>query len=330
MSLTNTQYDAIMRQYNQKQIARQHLISARKSETYQRAPKLAELDSQMASVSLAHAKQLLEGDTGALEGLRSELSDITKEKQQIMESLGYPMDFLSPPYECPDCQDTGYVQNHRCHCFQQASIDLVYAQSNLQSILEEENFDHFSLQYYSDTAYDPDGRITARGAAERAYKISRHFAENFGEPAQDNLLFMGSTGVGKTFLCNCVAAELLAKGHSVIYFSAHQFFEILADNTFGKQGSSSYTNKDILGCDLLIIDDLGTELTNSFTASQFFLFLNERLRNKKSTVISTNLNLSEIASVYSERISSRISNSFTLLCLFGRDIRIQKKLSEKR
>ena len=141
-------------------------------------------------------------------------------------------------------------------------------------------------------------------------------------------MFYGNTGTGKTFLTNCVAKELLDRGNSVIYFSAFSLFDILAKNTFGKHPEIAGDYHNIFNCDLLIIDDLGTESPNSFTVSQLFQCLNERILRKKSTIISTNLSLKEIADIYSERISSRITSSFTLLKLYGEDIRILKKLSD--
>ena len=131
-------------------------------------------------------------------------------------------------------------------------------------------------------------------------------------------------------MSHCVAKELLDTGHSVIYFSAHRLFDILAKHAFGKDELQFGEYQNIFDCDLLIIDDLGTEMTNFFTVSQFFICLNERMVNRKSTLISSNLGLSDIASIYSERISSRISDGYILLHLFGEDIRIKKKLTGRK
>ena len=142
-----------------------------------------------------------------------------------------------------------------------------------------------------------------------------------------NLLLYGDTGVGKTFLSHCIAKELIDASYSVIYFSAVQLFEHFAENTFGgKREERSDGLAPIYECDLLIIDDLGTELTNTFTASQLFACINERILRRKATIISTNLALDDIKSIYSERIFSRLSSSYTMLRLTGDDIRIQKKL----
>lgn len=326
MALTNTQYDKVMRSYQERQLKRQHLIAARRQEVSEKDPSLNAIEGEIAHLSVEKARRLLSGEENALTGLKEEIAALSAKREALLLSLGYPADYFHPPYFCPDCRDTGYIGNQRCHCLKQASIDLVYAQSNLSSILETENFSQFSLAYYGDDIYEPGSDISSLTAARNALQKCRQFVQNF-DSSFENLLLFGNTGVGKTFLSHCIARELLDSGHSVIYFSAHQLFDILADNTFRRSSSDAGEYQNIFDCDLLIIDDLGTEMTNSFTASQFFVCLNERILHRKSTLISTNLNLQDIASVYSERVFSRLINSFTLLHLFGRDIRVQKKVN---
>lgn len=328
MPLTNKQYDEIMRTYQERQLSRQRLISARKKELYHALPRLAELDGQIASLSVRSARELLDGGDGSLLKLKQEISALSRQKQQILDGSGYPSDFLDPPYVCPACRDTGYVNGKRCHCLRQAVIDLIYAQSNLHGILDRENFDTFSLKYYDRDEFAPDTKISSYDAAASALAACRRFADQFDDTFENILLF-GSTGVGKTFLSNCIAKALLDSGHSVIYFSAQRLFDTLAKHAFGKDGQDTIDYENIFNCDLLIIDDLGTEMTNYFTVSQFFICLNERILNRRSTLISSNLELQDIASLYSERISSRISDCFILLRLFGSDIRIRKKLMEE-
>jgi DNA replication protein DnaC len=143
-----------------------------------------------------------------------------------------------------------------------------------------------------------------------------------------NLFLYGETGVGKTFLSNCVAKELLDRSYSVIYFTAFQLFDIFSKGVFEKDADAIAANQNIFDCDLLIIDDLGTELSNSFTTSQLFLCVNERILRNKSTIISTNLNMNQIADTYSERTLSRILSSYTTIRLTGDDIRIRKRQSQ--
>lgn len=324
MALTNTQYDEIMRSYQERQLQRQHLISARRKEVAEKNPALDQIEGEIAHLSVEKARRLLDGNENALAGMKEEIAALSARRETLLLSLGYPADYFDPPYFCPDCRDTGYIGSSRCHCLKQASIDLVYAQSNLSSVLETENFSHFSLDYYGTDIFEPDSDISSFAAAQNALQKCRQFVQHF-DSSFENILLFGDTGIGKTFLSNCIAGELLKTGHSVIYFSAHQLFEILADNAFHRTPTAASEYQNIFDCDLLIIDDLGTEMSNSFTSSQFFVCLNERLLHRKSTLISTNLNLQDIASIYSERVFSRIINSFTLLHLFGHDIRVQKK-----
>lgn len=188
--------------------------------------------------------------------------------------------------------------------------------------------DRFELDYYSSNFID---RLTGKSSLETMKNnvaVCRQFINNFdAEPG--NLLFYGSTGVGKTFLSNCIARELIERAYSVIYFTVAELFEVSARNTFGKDPEAQDVNEYVIDCDLLIIDDLGTELANSFTNSRLFTYLNERILRQKATIISTNLSLDDIKSIYSERIFSRISSNYTMLRFVGDDIRIQKKLMNR-
>lgn len=327
MPLSNSQYDAIIREYHARQIKNKHMVESRIKEVYGKDPRLKAIDNAVSSCSLLQARRLLNGDVTALSKLRNQLSDYKQQRLDILKELGYSEQYFEPSYECPDCKDTGYIGNERCHCFKQRAIDLVYTQSNIRSILKNENFDTFSYDYYSKTEINPATGLTALETMQNAVKDCRKFIDEF-DNAFSNLFFYGDTGVGKTFLSNCVAKELLDTGHSVIYFTAFQLFDIFKRNTFYKATDEDMiaAHRNIFECDLLIIDDLGTEMPNAFTVSQLFLCLNERMLRKKSTIISTNLTLHQIAEIYSERTFSRISSSYMILKLFGDDIRIQKKL----
>ncbi len=327
MPLSNSQYDEIIREYNAKQLRSQHIVDDHIREVYGKDSRLKEIDDAISSCSFAHAKKLLNGDVTALSSLRSLLSDYKQKRLDILKELGYSEHYLEPSYECEDCKDTGYIGNKRCHCFKQRAIDLVYTQSNIRSILKDENFNTFSYDYYSEIEINPATGLSSLETMQNAVKDCRKFIEEF-DNVFSNLFFYGDTGVGKTFLSNCVAKELLDTGHSVIYFTAFQLFDIFEKNTFHRETDEDIisAHQNIFDCDLLIIDDLGTEMPNSFTISQLFLCLNERILRKKSTIISTNLTLNQIAEIYSERTFSRLSNSYVMLKLFGDDIRIQKKL----
>ncbi len=326
MSLTNSQYDIIQRQYDARQLYNQHVIQERKTLLYEKYPRLKELDDLTASTSVQQARRLLDGDHMALLQLKQQLEYYRAEREAILISAGVDEYYFEPPYACPDCKDTGYINGQRCHCFQQAVIDLVYTQSNIKKALEEENFSRFTLRYYSNEDADRDTatRMTPYENAKAALKSVCAFIRNF-DRIYENILFYGDTGTGKTFLSNCIARQLLDTGHSVIYFTAFQLFDILEKNKFEKDTDAAASLQNIFECELLIIDDLGAEVPNTFTTSQLFLCLNERILRKKSTIISTNWGIDDLNVIYSERVFSRIVSGYTAIKLFGDDIRLQKR-----
>ncbi|MCD8337760.1 MAG: ATP-binding protein [Lachnospiraceae bacterium] len=362
MGLTNTQYDEIMRDYQRRQNKARQELYEREQEAYRRIPELSALDAQIAAASTACARTLLTDsaeETSAAEGtqpdealrgmaqtegatddaslsplgsLRAQIRKISERKAMLLREAGFPEGYLTPHYHCPDCRDTGYIGQEKCHCFRQAAIDLLYTRSNLRDNIREENFSAFSLEYYPETVKDPVTGLTAAQAAARALSECQRFVREFDGGEAANLFLSGDTGLGKTFLSHCVANALLESTHSVIYFSAFRLFELLADSSFGRtdENETSELERHIFACDLLIIDDLGTELVNSFVASRLFLILNERILLRKSTMISTNLSLAAISERYSERVLSRISSDYRMLRLVGDDIRIQKKFAARR
>ena len=325
MSLRNSQYDALMRYYQKLQLRNKHDQDERIQKAYREIPRLAQIDRDIAAVSLKKARLLLGESEEQDFDLANQIQLLSKERRHLLLSHGYPEDYLKMQYTCPICQDTGYVGNEKCICFRKAISDQLYTQSNIRELLEKASFDSFSLDFYPADMINESTGLSARRMAESARNRAKDFVRNF-DHSFENLFFYGDTGVGKTFLSYCIAKELLDTTHSVIYYSAFDLFDAFARKTFSNSEESQEENDYILDCDLLIIDDLGTELTNSFVASQFFLCINERILRKKSTIISTNLTLGSFMETYSERVFSRVSSNYTMIKLIGRDIRIQKKL----
>ena len=323
MALSNAQYDAIMRTYEETKFQNRHVYEEHRDEVYDLIPEYKALDSTIASFSVEQGKKLIMGDSDALFSLRRELKEMSARKKELLAEYGFPADYLDPIYTCPDCKDTGYVDGKKCHCLKQAMIRILYAQSNIESVLDAENFDNLSYEYYNDSEVELMRGIVADCKA---------FVKTF-DTVYDNLLFYGAVGVGKTYLTNCIAKELLESGHSVIYFTSFQLFDTLAKYAFRSYDSTENItgiHEDIFSCDLLIIDDLGTETTNSFVSSQLFLLLNERDLRKRSTIISTNLSLETLASRYSERNFSRIFGNYKMIKPEIQDIRIKKKKLKNR
>lgn len=314
--------------YEQRRLNNEYRRRRRYESIINQIPEIKSLDDSISSLSLQQGRKLLEGDDLALRDLKQAIHDLSHKKAQLLKDNGYPADHLDLHYTCPDCRDTGYIGNQKCHCFQKAVIDLLYTQSNLQDILKKENFDTCSLEYYSGSHIDP---LTGRSSLESmqiALRSCHEFTDTFSSEFR-NLLLYGDTGVGKSFLSHCIAKELLDQSFSVIYFTAARLFDIFAKNTFRREEEAELDYEHIYNCDLLIIDDLGTEMSNRFTVSQLFVCLNERILRQKSTLISTNLALEDLKNIYSERIFSRITSSYTVLRLTGDDIRIQKKLMNR-
>ena len=326
MALSNSQYDAIMREYGRQQIENHHKLEERRQEIYARLPVVRQLEAEIAERSVACAKKLLEGDKSVLDRLKEELKDLREQKSLIIRAAGYPDDYLELHYRCPDCRDTGLIDGRKCHCFLQAQMKLLHAQSNLEDVLERENFNALSYEYYDDTEILSQLGITNAAYMRRVVAGCREFVRDF-DKKHDNLLFTGSTGVGKTFLTNCIARELMDDFHSVIYLTASDLFDVFSRNKFDYDNAEDMKDmyRFILDCDLLIIDDLGTELNNSFTSSQLFYCINERMNMSRSTIISTNLTLARLRDSYTDRVTSRIMSGYRIIPLYGGDIRLLKK-----
>lgn len=317
MALSNEQFNKILHRYEVTRLKNHHLLSERRDYVYKNIVGYKELDDSTVSVSMDMAAKRMSGDENATKELHTLLADLKSMKQDLLKGAGLPTDYLDPIYDCPDCKDTGYINNHeKCHCLKQQIIEVLYEQSNLTEFLNENNFSKLSYDYQSGDGLE---------AFKRAVNISREFVKNF-DFEHKNILFYGSVGTGKSFLSGCIAKDILDSGHSVIYFSAIALFEALAKETFENKAKEDLYNlyDYIYNCDLLIVDDLGTEISNSFVSNQLFSFINERNLRKRSTIISTNLSLEQIRDRYSDRVFSRIISTYTACKLSGNDIRIMK------
>ena len=324
MPLSKNEYQEINRLYEDRRLSNFHIHEQRKKEIYNKIPRVRELEQEIAHNSISLGKKLIITDQPSVrEEYKNRNAILLAEKQKLLSENGYPADYLEPVYHCKHCKDTGYIGQERCHCFQQALIQLLYSNSNMEKILERENFNTFREDYYSDQM-TPKGLPSPRANIRKVLQHCHRFISRF--PNHENILFQGSTGVGKTFLSHCIAKEIMDKGYTCMYITSFGLFDFLAGQTFQK-GSDQSTKLSldlIFQCDLLIIDDLGTEMINKFVFSQLFQCLNERLIQEKSTIISTNLSLEEFRNAYSERIFSRIIEHYSWHKIYGDDIRFRK------
>lgn len=316
MALTKAQYESIIREYEEKQNTGRHELEKRRQEVYASLPEYAALENSAAELSVEFTRKIMDGVPDARAQLSAAISQISDKKKALLSAHHYPADYLEQSYQCADCKDTGYIGSAKCHCFEQRIIDVLYSQSNIRDVLQKENFQTLSFDYFS-------GEVL--GSYKKTVEICQSFVAGFDQEYK-NLLFTGTVGSGKSFLSNCIAKALLDTSHSVIYFSAIDLFDTLSKNVFDKSKENLYSfYDDLYNCDLVIVDDLGTELPNAFVNSYFFAFLNERNVRRKSTLISTNLSLQEIGARYSDRSISRLIGGYDICQFTGPDIRIRKK-----
>ena len=330
MALSNSQYNAILREYERLQAEERSELEKRREEVFRRIPRLKELDRMAGASAMDRFRRAVKSGTDdSVRGFSEEVRRIEEEKARLIKEAGYPPDILLPRYRCEKCRDTGFVDGRKCTCFQTRAIKMLYARSNLERIMESENFRSFSLDWY-----DNERVINAIGMTERAYmervlEICRSYVKKFRN-APGNILFQGNTGVGKTFLSNCIAKDLIEEGFSVIYLTAGEMFDCLAEVRIDK--TEDLAKRElfdyIFSCDLLLVDDLGTEVVNTFTSSQFFYLVNRRLNEERGTVISTNLSMRMMRDLYTERVTSRITSGYDIVMLYGDDIRRKKRIKE--
>lgn len=308
------------RRYDNNLLRQEHIEKA-----YQLCPELRQTDRQIKQLTLAKSRSnILKQENTDTAGTSEKLAELKERKQFLLSSCHIPADYNQPVYTCPYCEDLGTVDGEACRCYKQLKADLLFYQSPIRRQMEKENFSTFQLSLFSDTipeGYSCSPKENMRKIRQSLEDFIRYF------PSGANLLFYGPTGVGKTFLTNCIAAELLRARHSVAYLTATQFFEVLADHEFHREQTSQAQERYqyIEDAQLLIIDDLGTEMNNTFVETALFDCLNKRYMRELSTIISTNLEMRQLEHKYSKRISSRLMEHYHIFPLFGPDIRLQKR-----
>lgn len=322
MPLSNSQFDTIMSEYEAKRRLHARELNKKEEKAYEDFPRLREIDEQAASLSMKKVRIRLHASNDPDFDLDELLDDLALEKKALLTRAGFRNGVAEPQYDCPICRDTGFVNGIKCACFKKAESELLYRSSNIGEQIKKENFSTFSLQVYSDSVKDPDTGRSARDFASAAYERAVEFAQNF-DSSHANLCLTGKTGTGKTFLAHCIAGAAIDRGQNVLFLPAHTLFDMLSDNRFRHSDETAAVCENIYNCDLLIIDDLGSSMTNSFVVSELFNVIEERYINNKSVVITTNLSLNELRDAYSDRIYSRLASYYETLYLFGEDIRLK-------
>lgn len=302
----------------------------RRREIYARLPEVEQIDLRL--------RRMMTGVVGLAlrrgHDVREEINSIAEEnlllqrrRGDLLRSAGYAPDYLDEIYSCPVCSDTGFTKGRMCACLKE-----LYEKEQTRSLsglmrLGTESFDNFDLTLYDDNAEDPTVGTTPRRWMQRILAYCKNYAQNFSK-SSPNLLFTGGTGLGKTFTSACIAREVSGSGVSVVYESVSSVIEPFEIIKFGRAEpeSDAWTQRRrILECDLLILDDLGTEMQTAFSASVLYTVVNTRLTNGKCTIISTNLDKNAIRLAYGDQLASRLEGEYVIMPFVGRDIRLTKK-----
>ena len=300
-------------------------FARRRDRLYQAEPRLKEIEQQLRATMPKLISSALRRGTDPLPAvrvLRDENLALQRERAQLLTGMGYPADYLEEQPACPLCGDTGYHDGQVCRCLREYYKRLQLTELSRMLDLGSQSFDTFDTDWYSDQRA-PGKTKSAREHMEWVYDTCVEYAHNFGKkPA--NLLLFGRPGLGKTHLSAAIAREVSGKGFSVVYDTAGHIFERFEAQKFGRDEAERDVER-VLNCDLLILDDLGTEMVTTFVQSALYQIINGRLLEKKSTIVSTNLMPEAIAQRYSGQIASRIEGEYQLLPFVGEDIRVLKK-----
>ncbi len=319
-------YRAVTEKLNLQRIAAEQDARRRKEEFYTACPRAAEIERLLSHTAVQAAKAVMGSANNSREiltNLKESNLALQKERRDLLACAGLPEDYLKPHYHCAKCEDTGYVDGRVCSCLQELLRKEAYRRLNDSTPLSLCTFDSFSLSYYSDVSDTPD-RPSPRTQIGKILAYCRRYAANFSMESP-SLLLQGGTGLGKTHLSLSIANEVIEKGFGVVYGSTQNLAAGMEKERF-RRDSDDETNQMLLSCDLLILDDLGTEFSTSFVDAAIYNIVNTRLMAKRPTIISTNLSLREMETRYTERFVSRMIGSYVRLYFYGSDVRQQKRM----
>ncbi len=335
--MDNSLLNEVLLEYDKKRTKAIIDAENRKKELFKTNPRLQEIETEISLNSIQASKAILLADSkeksSLIANLKKKNNILIKEKNDFLKNLLKDNNYLNPHFECKMCKDTGYIKKDNssvmCSCLKQKIFDIAYNKSNMGN-LQRENFSNFDLRIFSDKPnkekYKSD--ISPRENIQIIREKAKNFIEHFDDPEEKNLIFTGNTGVGKTFLTNCIANEILKLGKNVLYQTAPVMFDEINNAKFEKSNAKLDLYQNILNIDLLIIDDLGTEKITDSKIEELFVIINTRLLNQNhkitKTIISTNLNVDEIFKTYTTRIGSRLAGSYRFLRFFGDDLRFKK------
>ena len=319
MGFNRNNYIRIKEEYNGKYRRAEEAAKLRRAEVEMSVPGIVEINQKLSLTGIEVMEAAMQNNMAAIENIRKRNDALLKKRAELLTKAGYPSDYTEIKYECEICGDTGAVDNKMCVCMRKKLVEAGFESSGMSHLIRSQTFSNFSLDYYKGSP-DEYKRMSA------IYKILVQYAENFDISKSGNIAMFGGTGLGKTHLSSAIASRIIEGGHDVYYIGAQGMMSDFEYNRFGNS-SMGAVDGDVdryTECDLLIIDDLGTEVTNQFTTSCLYNVINTRLNKKKPTLISTNLTQEEFRRRYWDRITSRVFGEYLILPFVGTDVRSQK------
>ena len=319
MGYNRENYVRIKAEFSQKYILARERAGQRRTELHSKFPRVWDIDRLLSRTGMDIMEIMSSGKNTEeqIARLKERNDKLLLERGKILREGGYPEDYSDIKYDCDKCGDTGFVDTRMCECMKKALVMAGYESSGLGVLIRSQSFDNFSIDYYRVGGGDAIKMENSRNNLKR-------FSENFDSNSYQNYLFLGSTGLGKTHLSTAVAKNVIDRGYDVLYVTAVGMISDFGAARFGDESKAKHDPDRYMRTDLLIIDDLGTEMINQFTMSCVYDIINERISARKSTIISTNLKLKDIESKYNERIFSRLVGEYYPIPFSGTDIRQQK------
>jgi len=319
MGFNRENYARIKEEYDGKYLRAAEAARLRRAEVHVTVPEICEIDRQLSATGIKIFEASMRGDKAAIDKIGEQNAKLLAARAELLIKNGYAPDYTEIKYECEECGDTGVVDNRMCRCMKKKLVEAGFESSGMADLIKRQRFDNFSLDYYRQSK-ESYARMSA------IYKVLVKYAEDFQTESAGNIAMFGGTGLGKTHLSSALAGVIIEKGNDVYYTSATNMFADFEQKRFGNSISLDTTGdiSQYFSSDLLIIDDLGTEVINQFTVSCLYNVINTRLNRKKATILSTNLTQDEFRKKYWDRIASRVFGEFTVLPFCGVDIREQK------
>lgn len=319
MGFNRNNYIRIKEEYNGKYLRAQEAARERRREVESNVAGVSEIDKELSLTCVSIMEAAMKGDMDSVELIRKNNARLMEERGRLLMGAGYPSDYTEIKYECDKCGDTGAVDNKMCSCMRKKLVEAGFESSGMASLIKKQRFDNFSLDYYKNSAEEYK-RMSA------IFDMLVRYADSFSPNTSQNIALFGGTGLGKTHLSSAIAGRVIENGYDVYYIGAQG---LISDFEYNRFGNSSTVGVDgnierYTECDLLIIDDLGTEMVNQFTTSCLYNVINTRLNKHIPTLISTNLTQDEFRRRYWDRITSRVFGEYVILPFVGTDVRSQK------